>query len=801
MFVARHPAFCSFVIIVSQIASTAKLAWNLVSSLRKAEEGRKDEKEKQVSADALVDDLLKVVKKSEQPFSMDDVVEDLKKQKKHSKEKKHKKKKSKKSRDKDRSRSASSERRSRKREKEKNSPSRRRRKSGSSSPSEEALKKHKTPTFDKISSDDDLPLGADFHSLQSTKADKENGSKASKSADSVAEKEFMLPVRSDKDKKKEHSPSPPLVKSEILKLDVNEKKKGEMVPRIIKKIAIGKLSLPVAKEETKKIDQPVVEEKEPMPSTSTMKDEPMPSTSAIPLPTSLSAPNLPIETNGSEIKLPAEPTESTVSELVTDDISDGSIPEDVKTGTAIKKRESKHSSRRRSVSSSSDGSDTEKKNKAGKGRGKRLPGMHSERDKDNGKSPRKRPATSSKNEKSRRSRSRSTSRKRARRSTSKSKRKRSKSRSRSPRRRRSSSPRSNRNSRRKNERDRNKDDGDAREEKIDKGKLLAIAKKKSRLLQQMGIMTSAGEPTMAATISGKSIDELVEYCQRVSKREEKEAQRKLGEEVSSDSEFEDFMAGTVKHPYAVNTTQTLGGITINIANAVPLPIRTVQERMLDESTLRLCYPVSSGTIHKEKTDTEWVPVDKNDVPVTVTNAVKQHKAVTSLQIEEAKKQGVQITPSPLIPPPPVPPSFDNLLSGPGAPPTFIEPLLPPPPLPPMFVPASEDKIIIKDPKKSKRDAPADVAKVLALRASAMQKLETDPNDYESRQAIQECDEDMQAWASQSHGSVPGKFTGSTGLRTLTADELQPHDPRFHAWVKKSQPKVTTWDSSSSSESD
>lgn len=36
---------------------------------------------------------------------------------------------------------------------------------------------------------------------------------------------------------------------------------------------------------------------------------------------------------------------------------------------------------------------------------------------------------------------------------------------------------------------------------------------------------------------------------------------------------------------------------------------------------------------------EWTPVEKDNVPVTVTNAVKQHKAVTSLQAEEAKKQG------------------------------------------------------------------------------------------------------------------------------------------------------------------
>ncbi|KIH50391.1 hypothetical protein ANCDUO_19531 [Ancylostoma duodenale] len=41
---------------------------------------------------------------------------------------------------------------------------------------------------------------------------------------------------------------------------------------------------------------------------------------------------------------------------------------------------------------------------------------------------------------------------------------------------------------------------------------------------------------------------------------------------------------------------------------------------------------------------------------------------------------------------------------------------------------------------------------------------------------------MAAWAAAKN--LPGKFTGSTGLNILSSEELQPHDPRFNAWVKK-----------------
>ncbi|VDK72970.1 unnamed protein product [Onchocerca ochengi] len=42
---------------------------------------------------------------------------------------------------------------------------------------------------------------------------------------------------------------------------------------------------------------------------------------------------------------------------------------------------------------------------------------------------------------------------------------------------------------------------------------------------------------------------------------------------------------------------------------------------------------------------------------------------------------------------------------------------------------------------------------------------------------------IRAWA-ESKKDLPGKFTGSTGVNILKADQLGPDDPRFNVWAKK-----------------
>jgi len=45
-----------------------------------------------------------------------------------------------------------------------------------------------------------------------------------------------------------------------------------------------------------------------------------------------------------------------------------------------------------------------------------------------------------------------------------------------------------------------------------------------------------------------------------------------------------------------------------------------------------------------------------------------------------------------------------------------------------------------------------------------------------------CDLQMKQWAEVE--LPPGQFLGSTGVQTLTPDELGTEDRRFQAWVKK-----------------
>ncbi|TKR94396.1 hypothetical protein L596_008684 [Steinernema carpocapsae] len=125
----------------------------------------------------------------------------------------------------------------------------------------------------------------------------------------------------------------------------------------------------------------------------------------------------------------------------------------------------------------------------------------------------------------------------------------------------------------------------------------------------------------------------------------------------------------------------LAGIKINIANANSLPTRTAQERIQEEAKLRLKAAKAAAAAVPNPLQ-EWIPVVKEKEPVL------------------AKKLTLPPPPAlppvdsfgPFLPPPPIPPSIDLLLPPPPVPPSFdlggpsgaLDPpsFLPPPPLPP-----------------------------------------------------------------------------------------------------------------------
>lgn len=357
-------------------------------------------------------------------------------------------------------------------------------------------------------------------------------------------------------------------------------------------------------------------------------------------------------------------------------------------------------------------------------------------------------------------------------------------------------------------RSRRRSDGSSSEHRIDKKKLLEIAQRNAAQMAQLGYLPN-GAPETAGQLKagGQSVDQLVDFCQKLQRSQDRAERREKGEKVSSDEEM--FVSAKpkgeeesdfVKHPFALKPAAP---ITINIANSVPLPTKTPTQRAVDECQLRLCYPVSSGQQHREKT-VEWIPVEKEAGSSICVSAEKSKLATDIVYSDHAKAvnstaSSLSVSSDPfLLPPPPKPPvllpSASSLLS------------LPPPPPPPLLIstnpdctasPTSStasatlgmdfsnvltvpDDIVFQEPNLV--STPANVGKVMAKRIQARKRLSTDPNDFEAMKMLKEADEQMKAWAMSKN--LPGKFNGTTGAHILSADQLGPEDPRYNAWIKK-----------------
>ncbi|CAD6186250.1 unnamed protein product [Caenorhabditis auriculariae] len=318
---------------------------------------------------------------------------------------------------------------------------------------------------------------------------------------------------------------------------------------------------------------------------------------------------------------------------------------------------------------------------------------------------------------------------------------------------------------------------DRRKDSIDKNRLLEIARKKAQKMQMLGLDDRRNLPS-------QSIDDFVSYCQRIQKRQEKEARREKGEAVSSGEDSDDGEMH-FKHPYPLPKTEP---IRINIMSAATSSNSTqkaitASEEVLDHTKLRLVFPVSSGVVHKEST--EWKPILKDETVLkSCTNEQKSHVAMTSLEAEKCKQMGLPVAlPAPMapllsaiLPPPPPPPKF---LPEPSM--AFQRPLTPPP-LPPVLYVPPKDHHILTEPDELSDPPPGDLTFVLKQRADAQKRLSRDPNDFGALRELKDANEQMATWAALK--SLPGKFTGSTGVNILKPEELQPHDPRYHAWVKK-----------------
>lgn len=268
---------------------------------------------------------------------------------------------------------------------------------------------------------------------------------------------------------------------------------------------------------------------------------------------------------------------------------------------------------------------------------------------------------------------------------------------------------------------------DDRHLKIDKTKLREIAIKNA-----VNIAKVAGTPlAVAIKAGGKSVEELTEYCKKIQEKEDE--RRKESHHYDSSSDEEPAQVSDDEpfhHPFQVKEPAT---IIMDIKNAKQLPVVTPQERLVNSAQLRITFPVSSGSQHREK---EWVPVEPEPS--------KPKAAVYPLQTG-----GLQTGVS----------EIGGIITQPA------------PPLPKQEVKVFEDVPFI----------PVDISSIVSERLNAVRKLQENPNDVVAKEILNRVQTKASQWAQSKH--LPGQFIGSTGATILSQEELIGNKKR-QAWLKK-----------------
>jgi len=146
---------------------------------------------------------------------------------------------------------------------------------------------------------------------------------------------------------------------------------------------------------------------------------------------------------------------------------------------------------------------------------------------------------------------------------------------------------------------------------IDKAQLLEIARTNLKRMQESGVVPVVVAPVEDVRIrvsksSGKTVEELTDYCKHLVT-----SQGESADESEQATTGEPDTAFT-RHPFQIKARSD--SIVMNIRNAIPLPVRKPEERVMGQSQLKQQFPVSSGQQHLEL---EWIPV----TPVTATSNV------------------------------------------------------------------------------------------------------------------------------------------------------------------------------------
>lgn len=122
--------------------------------------------------------------------------------------------------------------------------------------------------------------------------------------------------------------------------------------------------------------------------------------------------------------------------------------------------------------------------------------------------------------------------------------------------------------------------------------------------------------------SGKTVEELTDYCKHLQQRE---------------SADEAEHPSTPFHPFQIKARSD--SIVMNIRNAIPLPVRKPEERIIGQSQLKQQFPVSSGQQHLEL---EWIPV-------TPSPAINTKEANSKTKDKGTKVNLAAVAPTPRQP--------------------------------------------------------------------------------------------------------------------------------------------------------
>ncbi|XP_068212861.1 protein Son-like isoform X3 [Palaemon carinicauda] len=290
-------------------------------------------------------------------------------------------------------------------------------------------------------------------------------------------------------------------------------------------------------------------------------------------------------------------------------------------------------------------------------------------------------------------------------------------------------------------------------DKVTRKRLLEIARRNAVYLMQNGCLPLSVEQEQLVKIKtgGKSVEELTDFCkQLVASGNYSDAELSDASPSSDeDDNNPDKPFSCTRHPFNVRDSKP---ILMNIRNAPMLPTKTNAERLADHAKLREQFPVSSGSQHRNKGEVN-TPEDKLRTELWLASPSLSLTTVPTSTVpwsSSSKNDSGWV---------PVSPKEKNK--------------------------KEEDSVFSKEkaPVRTGRfiNNAVDISQIVSSRLSAMRKLQDNPNDMEALKTLHNVQKDMQTWALSKQ--EPGQFTGSTGVKILSQEELSAGQ---QAWVRKEQ---------------